>query len=1816
MTELMARNGMDGKTVLIRARGRGPVKCPVGSPVSPFILDRPLEAIDVDPRRSGRTTATGVGKNGVEKDGKLLFWKILPNEEKLVVKTHAVEWFVGGVLHRRFGFQHETVTHAVFTYFEDPARPGKAHPPVNIKGRLNIPNPNRPAQMFQKRAIVIFIHDFAHIYFVSGAHYIASIPFAVRQVLATDRGLLIERAVPEQDANLFPSSFLNPASIPQHNIPSLQNMPRFFSLSDPLMELGLVTKMSGYGSSLSDAQFAASEHLVFVSDRIQRPPQHALLAATYDPSTKMLNIYQFSYVSNDGNAPARRRTMSRRRSSMLHSLNEDISAVDSSLPLETPGNRRVSASRHDTSLQVDRMGAAGLEIPDGVSGGSSTAGLFLSWWYDVETLKREVEFSLIEAFPFDCESAERGVDYTDIKAFNLVHQDQKKQTLCFLNRAESVLFVLTFSLEGHRLRFENSTKLNALDAAPLCDTTNVSASLYSRRPSIFVVVPDRTAAIFDPILQLWSPQVALRGAILSVDQISDAKVSIQMMNTEIYETEIVLYPRPLYIQKAAQIIETMMTPAQQAVFEFYFSAALHRLEAISDEVPVHSDWKAFVISLLVFWIGPGSTLEMPSSGTERTFENFMERQVNATAFNTSPTPYSSWPKLDPTSTSAQKWFLAEYVNEAVLLANEFKQQYAPDASACSPNTRAYITVALHLFVEELKLDIVCFEAKMKISTLMGQLVRWLGWDDEWREAYITSGVTYDEVCRFPSQKILSSPPGIFSTMYEVLTTFNVPPMPTLYDLYSQQEWDPAARPQLTNKYLTSLLPRSSFVSGMFKILANPAKESIYRDIIEYIFSSIEIPSPSPSTRSERTLLPTHATTTNRGRLLNDEIERYPECFVVLFREAILWCQENTPIEWGVDLLEFIGRRDLKKLVETADQSEQTLSQITGQHRRNRGREHPREMVHIAQSITLDTDSTGPWDGSLEADHALLSRLIFREDRRLSEVQKMLQTTRMQSEKFEYSQLSSTFNEADMHSAQQELARMVGTRTLAVPVGRGAILYCARVPLMTEKFPIPKMNFNILMKPSMATITVDKHLLTEENISWGLFHNGVAAGLSVAKDAKEITGSWIVYNKPAALSSQHAGFLLGLGLNGHLKNLAEWHIYNYLRPKHTHTSIALLLGMSASYLGTMDPKMTKVLSVHVVALLPSGSADLNIMRSMQTAGIMGVGLLYYNSRHRRMSEILISEIDQHNASGVLRSAHGNRYSDSSAKQAQSNMQNGSATDGSDISKDEGYLLAVGFALGLINIGAGAEGSEIGSLTDLHLMERLLAISTGTTGSNGGGVNGSYVGGGGVASRASTQKHHLLDRCASGSIMALLLIYLKTENEGVAQKIDVPETEMLFEYVRPDLLLLRTLASRLIMWSTIGKDMEWIMTSIRPFLRTRANLQDIVDLDSDDLPLLNIVCGLCFAMGVRYAGSVDAQVKQTLIYYLDHFMRLCSLPANTHDQRMTKATARTCQSVLVLAVSVVMSGTGDIDVMRRIRKLHGTVDAFVSYGSHLANHLALGILLLGGGEYSIDTGGTRSSRPAAETDGSPEPASDEKRADGDDMGYLATAGLIIALYPQFPNDVLDNQVHLQAFRHFWTFACQRRCLVVRDIETLSPVVMPITVSCKKDRDSEELVQRQLTAPCLLPPLDTIAWLKTTSPEHWPVTLDLQTNEAHRKALSQSLTIYTEDRKSGQVRRRKDGAVPFGDVLRGLGPPLLGEMAAGTGVPARGWSEEEKVRAYAETLQRGWSGLAPAVEGSSAVMKLLEVGLHSEMDQAEKALIVPPGGEICLSCFDIFF
>ncbi|KAG7664251.1 APC1 [[Candida] subhashii] len=918
----------------------------------------------------------------------------------------------------------------------------------------------------------------------------------------------------------------------------------------------------------------------------------------------------------------------------------------------------------------------------------------------------------------------------------------------------------------------------------------------------------------------------------------------------------------------------------------------------------------------------------------------------------------------------------------------------------------HIVGSLHLLREEFRLDSTKKNSLHKLNILLAQLTTWMGWPDVWTQYYGINPSTIDSTTKFLSALIAPNPPNLLESLTSLFDSKIVG-----YVTFSQLVSE-------TDSVDALITPRTHQILKLFEVLVLSDNRYYGPNTIVELMCEFGI--------------------------RECDLETYPLGISVPLKEALSIAQENPAFQWTENALELVGREDLIMLLSNnrknrngyGDRSEEGGGGVGGV---GGGAAGVHSIESLLSNVFEKDESFSPWDGQSEADRIGITKLIFDFDRRYFEITTLLHQTKTQTASLD---VGENITEYDLVLLQRELAVIVALRTLTIPLGRAPLFYAGRKPLLTEKFPIPKFNLNTLIQPTMTNIIFSEDSISQNFTEWCYFHNGVSSGLSISQQAKGISGSWIIFNKPPELNPQHAGFLLGLGLNGHLKKLEEWHIYNYLGPKHPLTSVGLLIGMAASIRGSMDNKLTKVLSVHAVALLPQGANDLNVPIMVQTAGLIGIGLLYLETQHRRMSEILLSQISP---AGLYQ--NNNDITEQQQQQHQIH---------------EGYKLAAGISLGFVNLG---KGDDLRGLNDTHVVDRLVGLAV---------------------SMKDFQPSQELDKSASGAIVALGFMYIKTENEDIANKLKIPDTEQLLDYIRPDMLLLRCLAKNLIMWQEIGCSKKWVESEIPFAILEKFGKRDLNVLDSDQLVYFNLLGGACMSIAVKYASSHDLIARDTIIYYLDKMMGLACLTANNYDQKIAYNSAINTQNLLALCCSVVMAGSGDLEVFRRLRILYNDTGKGKGYGNYMAINSALGFLFLGGGQYAFNN------------------------------SNFAIACLVVSLYPIFPNDKSDYEVHLQALRHFWALAVSPRCLVIRDVKTQKPCKVPVTITMKDNTVKEVL------SPCLLPNIDDILTIETGSSDYFRIKIDFELNSEYLQQFKKSLTLYVSKRKNYQLLNPNIGSL----------------------------------------------------------------------------------------------
>jgi anaphase-promoting complex subunit 1 len=932
------------------------------------------------------------------------------------------------------------------------------------------------------------------------------------------------------------------------------------------------------------------------------------------------------------------------------------------------------------------------------------------------------------------------------------------------------------------------------------------------------------------------------------------------------------------------------------------------------------------------------------------------------------------------------------------LAGELSTSNPQDAKRVESTLRSTaqrLMLALHLYREEHALCTVSSKQQLRawLAPVIAQLGSWLGMDS-WAclpgTYYSTEGASEDRWAYVRQSSTSSAqtslhehPVGVLQWFEHALQATTCEPYPSISSI--ARIGSAAVVSKVSENMVNRLTPRTKILSDLLvsagELFVRPTK------MVEMLAQK---------------------------RMTVDIIETFPESIAAVFKEAIARCEKEPPTIWRDTLLRLVGRADL-----AAESRGDTVSP-------NRPQMNMGLSSRDVQLVCNTLDHASTHAKTKEAGRHSISQLIFSDDRRLVEATSLMHFNIAQ---VGYCPKQPDWDEQTHFDHQRRIMQYVIMRMIALPAGDAMLHFDSQTPLLTERYHLPGFNSACLIQPMGYTLTADRSGLTEEKVNWAYFHAGASAGLRISRNAKGIDTSWIAFNKPAELTNRHAGLLLALGLGGHLRQLAKWLSFKYLTPKHTMTSVGLLLGLSASYIGTMDGLITRMLSVHITKMLPPGAAEMNVSPATQTAGLMGIGLVYHNTQHRRMSELMLSEIEH--------------------------MGIEDPDSGPDPLRDESYRLAAGFALGFINL---AKGTSLHGLRGMQLAERLLAMAVGPR---------------------PIHAVHVFDRATAGAVMAIALVYMKSGDRSVARKIDIPDTEAQFDQVRPDILMLRAMAKNVILWDGIearGPTYEqgWIQDNLPACYKARSKqiLQKLLAkraVDSTDIPLLNVFTGLAWALSLKYAGSGNIAARDEILSLLTFFHTLIpGSDAYYFDGKMGRASLRRCMDVLALSGATVMAGTGDLDVFRHLRRLHGRTDVETPYGSHLAAHLAIGLLFLGGGTYTLNT------------------------------SDLAIASLMVAFYPLFPIDVHDNRVHLQAFRHLWVFAAEPRCIVVEDIDTHRPIHMPIKVTL---RDGSI---KSLRAPCLLPELHTISTVQMDDSKYWQVVLDFAGNPKHLEAFKRDQRI----------------------------------------------------------------------------------------------------------------
>lgn len=781
-----------------------------------------------------------------------------------------------------------------------------------------------------------------------------------------------------------------------------------------------------------------------------------------------------------------------------------------------------------------------------------------------------------------------------------------------------------------------------------------------------------------------------------------------------------------------------------------------------------------------------------------------------------------------------------------------------------------------------------------------------------------------------------------------------------------------------------------------------------------------------------------------------QLDRLPYGVSLPLRHALDRCRESLPVDWPAPAYVLVGREDLalttmgrSTSVKAPHKVESVSNHLNLLYMSSPYTLHLHPLI-VPSSTTNLHEAVGPGmervdsvpDSIIDGMEHMFNtntQLRFGRDLRLVEVRRLL--------------CSAT--PVVIHSAhgpidedQQGHLWHLTPRTTALPFGRGAFTLASTWTLLTEAMTIPALDVSgrvAVMNNSIVHLNITTGTVGDL-ISWPEFHNGVAAGLKIAPHQAKMSRTWIQYNKPEEPNFSHAGFLMALGLHGHLRVLARSDVYEYLTQTHEATMIGTMLGLAASHRGTMHPTISKMLYVHIPSRHPPSFPELELPTHVQSAAIMAVGLLYQESTHPMTMKILLDEI-------------------------------GRRSGGGNVLERERYAIAAGFAFGLVTLGRGNDASGFAE----PMVDRLFQYMSGCSEPQNESYAMEYVLDPASGNQVMDGLMVNIDVTAPAATVALALMYLKTECEVVASRLSIPDTHYSLQFVRPDFILLRVIARNMILWERINPGETWIQGQIPDIIKEGVrimvdnsdDISDNIDMEALVQSFANIVCGACFSIGLRYAGTGNADAQELLysysIYFLNEIKPVASSNWGRHPKGLSKyverATLETCLSVVVLSLSLVMAGTGHLPTFRLLRYLHSRIDAHghIKFGNHMAVSMAIGFLFLGGGMRTFAT------------------------------NKGAIAALLISLYPVFPTKPTDNNTHLQAFRHLYVLATEARCVQAVDVDTGRDVYVPLEITIKETNHHVETTYCRVT-PCILPERSILKRVKVCGPRYWPQDIEL--------------------------------------------------------------------------------------------------------------------------------
>lgn len=277
-------------------------------------------------------------------------------DEEVIFTPSCVVWSRNGIIHRAFRFRASQgiVAQVELTWFPDKSddefgsstgdrtsADPRAKPARPIHQSIRRPHPGTTSQSGCRRALVVILKQQAYVCFLNGPSHIINLPFEVEKVFALPRGLLLQRKIehsatassspttpaaphstfwlgstgsqtPFRKPNRIPSASKASQHLghdrqstkltnPEHNgaANNADDLPRLFSLDDPLNEFGVVREAPPQSQARAALEALNSrEEVIYISptSEFRNSPVEIdsplMIAVTLDRRGNSVSVWQ------------------------------------------------------------------------------------------------------------------------------------------------------------------------------------------------------------------------------------------------------------------------------------------------------------------------------------------------------------------------------------------------------------------------------------------------------------------------------------------------------------------------------------------------------------------------------------------------------------------------------------------------------------------------------------------------------------------------------------------------------------------------------------------------------------------------------------------------------------------------------------------------------------------------------------------------------------------------------------------------------------------------------------------------------------------------------------------------------------------------------------------------------------------------------------------------------------------------------------------------------------------------------------------------------------------------------------------------------------------------------------------------------------------------------------------------------------------------------------------------------------------------------------------------------------------------------------